>query len=189
MLDASALWYLSRATGIVSVVLFTVVFCLGMITAGRRRPHGQAATVVMGVHRWLSVGMLVFLATHIVTSIVDGYVSISWLAVVVPFVSDYEPLLTGFGAIAVDLLIVVMVTSFLRHRIPERLWRGIHWMSYAMWGVAVFHGFTMGTADQPGLRLVTLACVVAGGLALSWRVAATYADRNRRRLISAQEWS
>ena len=90
---SSALWYLSRATGVVTIVLLTLVVCLGVVTAGRRRPHGESATVVMGLHRWLSLGMVVFLGVHITTAIVDGYVSISWLAVVIPFVSGYEPLL------------------------------------------------------------------------------------------------
>lgn len=188
-MTGSVLWYLSRATGVVSVVLLTIVVVMGVITAGRRRPKGGGATVTMGVHRWLSLGMLVFLAVHIVTAIVDGYVNIGWLAVVVPFVSEYQPVLVGFGAIAIDLLLVVMVTSYLRHRIPERWWRGVHWASYAMWVVAIVHGFTFGTADQPVLRLITLACGVIGGLFASWRVAVNFADRERRTQISAQEWS
>ncbi len=188
-MTGSVLWYLSRATGVVSVVLLTIVVVMGVITAGRRRPKGGSATVTMGVHRWLSLGMLVFLAAHIVTAIVDGYVNIGWLAVVVPFVSEYQPVLVGFGAIAIDLLLVVMVTSYLRHRIPERWWRGVHWASYAMWAVAIVHGFTFGTADQPVLRLITLACGVIGGLFASWRVAVNFADRERRTQISAQEWS
>jgi methionine sulfoxide reductase heme-binding subunit len=189
MLTGSALWYLSRATGVVSMVLLTVVVVLGVITAGRRRPEGHSATVVMGVHRWLSLGMLVFLGVHIVTAIVDGYVSISWLSIIVPFISDYEPLLVGFGAIGIDLLIVVVVTSYLRHRIPERAWRGLHWISYAMWVIAIVHGFSFGTADQPVLRLITLACGVVGGLFASWRVAVSFTDRQRRTDISTQEWS
>jgi methionine sulfoxide reductase heme-binding subunit len=189
MLTGSVLWYLSRATGVVSMILLTIVVVLGMVTAGRRRPKGAQATVTMGVHRWLSLGLLVFLATHIFTAIVDGYVSIGWLAVVVPFVSDYEPLLIGLGAIGVDLLVAVVVTSILRHRIPERFWRGIHWASYAMWLIALVHGFAMGTADQPLLRLVTVACGVVGGLAVSWRIAVSHADRRRRNDISMQEWS
>lgn len=189
MLTGSALWYLSRATGVVSIVLLTVVVVMGVITAGRRRPQGSSATVAMGVHRWLSLGMLVFLAAHIVTAIIDGYVSISWWAIVVPFISDYEPLLVGFGALGIDLLIVVVLTSYLRHRIPERLWRGVHWASYGMWVVAIIHGFTFGTTDQPVLRLTTLACGVIGGLFASWRVAVSFGDRERRAQISIQEWS
>lgn len=189
MFTGSVLWYLSRATGVVSVVLLTVVVVMGVITAGRRRPQGGGATVAMGVHRWLSLGMLVFLATHIVTAIVDGYVKIGWLAVIIPFVSQYQPVLVGFGAVAIDLLVVIIVTSYLRHRIPERTWRGVHWVTYAMWVVAIIHGFAFGTADQPVLRLITLGCGVIGGLFASWRVAVSFADRERRTQISAQEWS
>ena len=143
----------------------------------------------MGLHRWLSLGMLVFLATHIVTAIADGYVNIGWLAVVVPFTSGYETLFVALGTIGVDLLVVLLVTSYLRHRIPERRWRLIHWISYAMWLVALVHGFAMGTADQPGLRLTSVACGLVGGLLASWRIVATHADRERRARINAQEWS
>jgi predicted ferric reductase len=183
------LWYVSRASGVVSIVAFTLVSCLGILTAGRRRPRGESATVVMGLHRWLSLGALAFLVTHIVTAIVDGYVSIGWLAVVVPFTSGYQPLLVGLGAVAVDLLIALLLTSYLRHRIPERRWRLVHWLSYLMWGVALVHGFGMGTGDQPLLRLVSVACAALGGLAVAWRVLSSHADRERRSEISAQEWS
>jgi predicted ferric reductase len=188
-MTGQALWFISRATGVVTVVLLTFVVCLGVVTAGRRRPHGKSPTIVMGLHRWLSLGMLVFLATHIVTAIADGYVQIGWLAVLVPFASQYQTLLVGLGTLGVDLLIVVMVTSYLRHRIPERRWRAIHWLSYAMWVVAIIHGFAMGSADQPGLRLTSLACGVIGGLFASWRIIATHSDRERRTEINAQEWS
>lgn len=188
-MNGQALWFLSRGTGVVTVVLLTFVVGLGVVTAGRRRPHGESATVVMGLHRWLSLGMLVFLATHIVTAIADGYVPIGWLAVVVPFTSPYQTLLIGLGTLGVDLLVAVMVTSYLRHRIPERRWRAVHWLSYAMWLVAIVHGFTMGSSDQPGLRLVSLGCAVVGGLLVSWRVVATHTDRERRAEINAQEWT
>lgn len=189
MLSSEMLWYLSRATGVVSMVLLTIVVVLGMVTAGRRRPEGTRATVAMGTHRWLSLGMLAFLSAHIFTAIIESYVPISWLSVVVPFVSEYEPVLIGFGALGVDLLIAVVVTSLLRHRIPERIWRQVHWASYAMWLVALVHGFTMGTDDQPILRLITVGCGVVGGMFASWRIAVTFADRERRSQISLQEWS
>lgn len=188
-MTGAALWYFSRATGVVSIVLLTLVTCLGIVTAGRRRPHGESATIVMGLHRWLSLGSLVFLAIHIFTAIVDGYVDITWLSVLVPFTAGYDPLLVGLGTLAVDLLAVLMITSYLRHRIPERRWRLIHWLSYAMWVVALAHGFLMGTADQPLLRLTTLACGIVGGLVAAWRVATSHADRERRRAINIQEWS
>lgn len=119
-MSGELLWYLSRATGAAATVLLTLVVVLGVVTAGRRSPQGPGATVVLGMHRWVSLGALVFLAVHIATAILDGYVTIGWLAVLVPFTSPYLTLLVGLGTIALDLLAVVLVTSYLRHRMPER---------------------------------------------------------------------
>lgn len=183
------LWYLSRASGVVSVMLFTAVVVLGALTAGRRRPHGGGATIVIALHRWLSLGLVAFLAVHIVTAIADGYVSIGWLATVLPFTSGYETLWVGLGTIAFDLMLAVVITSLLRHRLPERLWRLVHWAAYASWPIALVHGFAMGTGDQPVLRVVTLVCAAVGAAAVLWRVLATHADQVRRREIEAQEWA
>ena len=51
-MTGETLWYFSRATGVVTLVLLTIVSILGVITAGRRRPRGEQATIVMAMHRW-----------------------------------------------------------------------------------------------------------------------------------------
>lgn len=183
------LWYASRATGIVSVVLMTAVVVLGMTTAGRRRPHGTASAVVMAVHRGLSLGMSVFLLVHIVTAAAESYVDIGWISTVVPFTSGYAPWQVGLGTLALDLLVTVVATSLLRHRLPERTWRTVHWLAYALWPLSIVHGFALATPDQPGLRAVTIACAVTGIGAVGWRLSTSYADRDRRELVAAQEWS
>lgn len=183
------LWYLSRATGIASIVLLTTVLVLGVVTSGRRLPTGERATIVMAMHRWLSLGMLTFLIGHITTAIAETYVSIDWVSFLIPFTSAYARVWVGLGTLAVDILAAVMVTSLLRHRIPERAWRSIHWLSYAMWPLALAHGIALGTSAQPILRGITIACGAAGAAALAWRTTTTYADRDRRRVALAGEWS
>lgn len=183
------LWYTSRATGIVSVVLMTIVFVLGILTAGGRWPRGDGATVIMGMHRWLSLGMLVFLGGHIGTAITESYVKIDWISAVVPFTSDFSPGFVGLGTLAFDLLLAVGVTSMLRHRLSDRAWKRVHWLSYLMWPIAILHGIALGTTDQPWLRLTTLACGVIGTGAVLWRQTHRDAHAARRRQIASQEWS
>ena len=48
------------------------------------------------------------------TSVLDTYVDISWAAIVVPFTSSYGRFWVGVGAISLDLMIAVFVTSLLR---------------------------------------------------------------------------
>ena len=183
------LWYASRATGVVSVVLLTAVVVLGVVTAGRRSPHGESATVVMALHRWLSLGMTVFLGAHIVTAIAETYVSIDLVSAVLPFTSGYEPVWVGLGTLAFDVLLAVIVTSVLRHRLAERTWRRVHLLSLALWPMAVVHGIALGTGDQPVLVATTIGCGVVGAGALAWRWTTTHADRTRRAAVLTQEWS
>lgn len=183
------LWYVSRATGVVSLALLTAVLVLGVVTSGRRRPHGERATVLMGLHRWLSLGMVVFLGVHVATAVAETYVSIDAVSALVPFTSSYETLWVGLGTLAVDLLVAVTATSWLRHRLPERAWRFVHLTAYLLWPLALAHGFAMGTAGEPLLRGATLACGLVGIGALAWRGTTRHADAARRSAVLTQEWS
>lgn len=188
-MSSEMMWFLSRATGIVALVLLTGILVLGMLLSRVRAAHSTAPTIVMALHRWLSLGMIAFLAAHIVTAVAEGFVDIGWLAVVVPFVAGYEPLLIGFGAIAVDLVVAIVVTSLVRHRIPERLWARIHMLAYAMWPLGLVHGYFLGTADQPLLRGVTIACGVVGLASIVWRVLGDNPDAIRRQRTPQESWS
>ena len=110
------LWYLSRATGVASIVLLTVVVVLGVLTSGRRRPHGEHATVVMAVHRWLSLGMVAFLVVHVATAVAETYVSIDLVSALVPFTSGYETAWVGLGMLRISFaipLVYLVVPGYL----------------------------------------------------------------------------
>ncbi|YAL83123.1 ferric reductase-like transmembrane domain-containing protein [Dermacoccaceae bacterium W4C1] len=190
-MSTELLWFVSRATGILSMVLLTAVLVLGAVVSGRAAHSGTGRAVAMGVHRTLALGMTLFLAVHIVTAVADSYVDISWVAALVPFTSGYERLWVGLGTIALDLLVAVVATSLLRERMPLRWWRAVHWCTYALWPIALVHGFKMAGDDQPMLQLVTVACGVVGAIALAWRVARRPAltDTRRRHQVTAQEWA
>ncbi|WP_323095412.1 ferric reductase-like transmembrane domain-containing protein [Intrasporangium sp. YIM S08009] len=183
------LWYTSRATGVASIVLLTVVLVLGLVTSGRRSPHGESATVVIALHRWLSLGMLVFLGAHIATAVAETYVSIDAVSALLPFTSGYETVWVGLGTLAFDILLAVGVTSALRRRLTERTWRRVHLLSYAMWPMALVHGLALGTANEPLLRGATIFCGLVGAGAIAWRWSAVHADQERRDAVAAQRWT
>ncbi|NKY44713.1 ferric reductase-like transmembrane domain-containing protein [Nocardia cerradoensis] len=183
------LWYVSRAAGVVTLVLLTLVALLGMFTAARVRPRLAVSAVAMGLHRTLALGTIVFLAAHIVTATVDTYVHLGWLSTVVPFTAGYERQWVALGTLALDILLAVVATSVLRHRLPTRIWRAVHLFAYAMAPLAVGHGLTMASAQDPALVAVTVACGVALAVGAVWRWAFPDADRHRRSDIASQEWT
>jgi predicted ferric reductase len=170
------LWYTSRATGVVSLVLLTAVLVLGLLVSRQRRLPGLPRFGALSLHRYLSLLAVGFLVVHILTAVADTYVSIPLIAAIVPFASHYQPLWLGLGAVSLDLMIALIVTSLLRARIGRRTWRVVHWLAYLSWPVAIAHGIGSGPDLRSGwLFWLTIASVLAVAAAIAWRVA----DRGR----------
>ncbi|MGO8871017.1 MAG: ferric reductase-like transmembrane domain-containing protein [Acidimicrobiales bacterium] len=166
------LWYATRATGVVALVLLTGTMVLGMLTAGRARSRSWPAFAQADLHKRISLLAVVFLTIHVITAVLDTYVDIGRAALVVPFASPYRPLWTGLGTVGVDLLVAVGVSSALRQRISARTWRGVHWLAYGSWPVAMAHSLGEGTdASTLWMDGVAAVCALAVTGALVWRVA------------------
>jgi sulfoxide reductase heme-binding subunit YedZ len=159
---------------------------LGILTAGRSASRTWPAFARADLHKRVSLLAMVFLALHVLTAVLDTYVSVGWAAVVVPFASPYRPLWTGLGTVAVDLMVAVGVSSALRQRITARTWRGIHWLAYGSWPVAMAHSLGTGT-DASTLWMDTLAalCTAAVLGALMWRIVDHRASKTRAALVGA----
>jgi DMSO/TMAO reductase YedYZ heme-binding membrane subunit len=181
---SSALWYFSRASGLVSLVLFTGVVVLGALGAGRFATREWPRFAMAALHRNLALTSLVFLAVHIASAIIDGYVPLAWLDTVVPFGSAYQPFWVGLGAVALDLLLALVLTSLARARIRPRLWRAVHWLAYLCWPVALIHGIGMAESDAAHGWILALdvLCVLAVLGAVAFRVAASDPDTQARKL-------
>ncbi len=171
-------WYVARATGVVTLGFLTTSVLLGILTSFRWSSPAWPRFVVEFVHRNVSLLVLVFLAIHVVSVVVDSFAPIRWIDVVIPFVSAYRPFWLGLGAVAFDLLIALVVTSLVRHRIGFATWRFVHWLAYACWPVAVLHGLGTGSDTTTGLVLAfTAVCVVAVLVVAGLRVGAGLASR------------
>jgi DMSO/TMAO reductase YedYZ heme-binding membrane subunit len=185
-MSSPVLWYATRATGLVALVLLTVTMVLGIMTANRASTRAWPGFAQQDLHRRVSMITLAFLAGHVMTSVVDTYVHIGWAAVVVPFASSYKRQWIAVGTIGVDLLLAVAVTSVLRHRMSARTWRSVHWLAYLSWPVALGHAFGMGTDMRlAGVTVLAVACIVAVLAAVTWRAVVASMRRRRTLLLAA----
>jgi sulfoxide reductase heme-binding subunit YedZ len=158
----SAMWYLTRGTGIVALILLTLSVALGVADVRRAHTANVPRFVFDSIHRSGSLLAVAFVLVHIATSLLDGFAPIQLIDVIVPFGSAYRPLWLGFGAVAFDLLIAVALTSVLRRRLGYRAWRATHWAAYACWPVALLHGLGTGSDTKTAWMLgITAVCVIA----------------------------
>jgi methionine sulfoxide reductase heme-binding subunit len=178
--SSTVLWYASRATGVVSLLLMTAVVLLGLLVTRQGRLPGLPRFAVTGLHRNLSLLAVIFVGLHVLTAIADGYVTIPLTAVVVPLTSGYERFWLGLGAVSVDLTLAMIITSLLRRHLSRRMWRGVHLLAYLSWPVAWLHSFGASNDLHHGwLFLMAVACALAVVAAAGWRLAAAARDAPR----------
>ena len=163
----TTLWYLSRGTGVVALLLLTASVVLGVAGPLRARPR----VLLAGLHRNIPLLAIAFVAAHVLTTVADGYAPIGVKDGIVPFLSPYRPVWLGLGTVAFDLLLAVVVTSLLRARIGLRGWRAVHWLAYLSWPVAAMHGLGTGTDAKSGWFVVlTAVCTLAVAAAVVLRL-------------------
>ena len=172
MSASTAFWYASRATGIVALLLLTAVLVLGILVNRQGRLPGLPKFAVTSLHRNLSLLSVAFIVVHVLTAVLDTFVSIPATAGVVPFVSGYERFWLGLGAISFDLMLAMIVTSLLRGRLNRVLWRAIHLLAYLSWPVAFAHSIGSSSDLQHGwLLYLAVGCAVVVVAATGWRLA------------------
>ena len=137
--------------------------------ASKRWPRFASQTL----HRNLSLVAVAFVALHVLTTLADNFVPMHLVDAFVPFASPYKPLWVGLGAIALDLMLAVLVTSALRRHIGHQAWRLVHWTAYACWPIAFSHALGIGTDQRLTLvLLLDAACAAAVAGAVLWRLVA-----------------
>ncbi|MFL6098968.1 MAG: ferric reductase-like transmembrane domain-containing protein [Actinomycetales bacterium] len=181
----AALWYVGRGSGVVSLLLLTLVMVLGVGSRSGRPVFGLPRFAVVALHRSASMMAVAFLAIHVVTLLLDPQAELRLVDLVLPFEVSYRPLWMGLGTVGLDVMAAVFVTSLLRHRLGVRAWRAVHWLAYLSWPVAVLHTVGTGT-DRSTWWLLALTGLSIGavGTATLWRLREGF-GRPLSRLVAA----
>ncbi len=182
--SSTALWYASRATGVVALLLMTAVVLLGLMVTRQGRLPGLPRFAVTGLHRNLSLVAVVFVGLHVLTAVADSYVNIPLTAAVVPLASPYERLWIGLGAVSLDITIAVILTSLLRRHLARGVWRAVHLLAYLSWPVAWLHSITA-SRDMlhSWLLVISVGCALVVVAGVIWRLAAAARDVPRAQRV------
>ena len=170
-IGGKAFWFLTRASGLVSLILLSATILVGIVASVGWTTERWPRFLSQNVHRNLSLLCIAFVGVHVVTTVADGFVPIGYLDAVLPFRSPYRPIYLGLGALCFDLLLAVLISSALRHRIGYSSWRFVHWLAYLCWPIALIHGLGSGTdTPLPIVLVVEAACTAAVFGAFAWRL-------------------
>lgn len=172
-----ALWALGRGTGITALLFLTVSLALGIATRSGRSLVVLPRFAVADVHRFAAFAATLLVVLHMALLFFDPYAQLRLVDFVVPFLGAYRPLWQGLGTLAFDVLAVVILTSVLRHRIGVRIFRAVHWATYALWPIALAHALGNGTdAGHPWFLAFAACCGLIVAAAVVWRLRANYTE-------------
>jgi hypothetical protein len=161
-------WYVARASGVVAWALILVTIVWGLLLATRVLGRTPAPAWLLSLHRYLGALTVTFLGVHVGAVLLDSYTNFGITNVLVPFTGTWHPMAVAWGIVGMYLLVAIVVTSLLRHRMSNKVWHAIHLLSYFLFAMVTIHMLTAGTdakAIVASTAAVLLATVVTFGCA------------------------
>ncbi len=172
-------WYLARASGMVAWVLLASSMIWGLMVASRMVPLKTAPKWFLDMHRFLGGLAVSFMLVHVAALVADSYLHFGWREILVPYAAAYEPGAVAWGVVAAYLLVAIELTSLAMRRLPRRLWRAVHLLSYAVFAMTTVHGLFAGADARNLVFLMAMSMLIGVSLfALAFRV--IVARRSRR---------
>lgn len=151
-MSSTLVWYTARASGLVSWGLLAASVVWGLLLSTRVVRVPRRVAWLLDLHRFLGAAAIVFLAVHLTTILLDTYVHFTVANLLVPFTGTWRPGAVAWGIAAMYLLVAIELTSLLRSRLPKRIWRSGHYLTFPLFVFATIHGLTAGT-DRHNLAL------------------------------------
>jgi sulfoxide reductase heme-binding subunit YedZ len=119
---------------------------------------------VRALHDWTPWIIIPAALTHLLALILDATARISLVDLVVPFQTTYGQLAIGLGTISLDLLVIVLVTTWLRRAMSNNAWQWFHRLSYVGFVTMFLHAVLSGTdLTSPLIAAITWAAALAIG--------------------------
>ncbi len=167
-MDAHFWWYVTRASAMIAWGLMTLSVLWGILLSTRILRHVDNPAWLQDLHRYFGGSAIVMVALHMVSLMLDGWLSMTLPEVLIPFVSEYRAVPVALGVIAFYLLVTVQLTSLMMARMPRRAWKAIHYTTYATLILVSFHAGLSGTdvgstwyqVASIGLITVTVSAVL-----------------------------
>jgi sulfoxide reductase heme-binding subunit YedZ len=138
-------WYAARAGGILAYLLLSASVAVGLLMSSRARLQRWPRFALEDVHGFLGILAGTFIVIHGSALLLDHVVPFSLGRLLVPGAASYRPLAVALGVVAAELLAALAVTNHYRKHLSHNLWRRLHMLNFAVWGLALVHGLTAGT--------------------------------------------
>jgi DMSO/TMAO reductase YedYZ heme-binding membrane subunit len=180
---------LSAYIGLGAVFFATLNICIGLMIWGRYSPvryWPHRRFDIFRLHRWTGYLTLGLTLLHPLPLLFSSQPPFRVLDIVLPLWSPQQPLENTLGAAALYLLLIIIVTSVYRIELGRRLWKRLHYLTYAAAAFLFVHGILTDPTLKPtpvdpldGEKVYIEACLALILAGTAWRIWYTRKKRSR----------
>jgi len=157
-------WELARASGLAAYAALCIAVLTGIAPRTQLLSFLASNRAVRALHDWTPWIVIPAALTHIVALLLDATAKVGVLDVFVPFLMSYGSLAIGLGTVSLDVLIIVLVTTWLRRAMNNGAWQWFHRLSYVGFVTLFLHAQLSGTdLTSPLISVPTWAAAIAIG--------------------------
>lgn len=151
-------WNILRAAGVGSYLTLFAAVALGLAGTTSLGIRRGAKKGTVSLHQFLSTVGLLLLAVHLGGLLLDSYMEFDVTDLLFPFQGAYKPVGVALGIVAMYAMVLVLVASWVRRGISNRMWRATHLLAIPTFTLAMLHGVFAGTdTSRTGFWLMYLS--------------------------------
>jgi DMSO/TMAO reductase YedYZ heme-binding membrane subunit len=161
------LWFLIRGSGIGAIVLMSASVMWGLMVSSKVFGRAIKARGLTWLHESLSISAIFAIVVHVVAVSRDDFIKFTWPELLVPGMSEWEPIAAAFGVMSFWTTLIVALCFYIKKRFGQWNWRRLHFLSFGAFGAGIAHAVMGGTdIDSPWVAGL-YAGVVVGVLLLT----------------------
>lgn len=146
-------WYLTRTMAVAAYCTLTASVLFGIIQSIARQSRQRISWMVDDVHQFIALLAGVLVIGHLFTLKMDSYYAFTITNFLLPGAQPYKIFATNLGVWGIYGMALLLITSWLRQRIPHSMWRFIHYASFLTFFIVTAHGFLAGSDNgEPWMR-------------------------------------
>lgn len=153
-------WLVSRASGIVAILLVTVSVGIGLVMAGKVMRRPGLARKLVAVHEQTALAGLIAISVHGLALLGDPFLHPGVKGIAVPFAIGYRSVFTGLGIVAGYLAALLGLSFYVRRTIGPGLWRKLHRATVLVYLLGVIH--TLGAGTDAGSAWLQIGLLATG---------------------------